>query len=161
MNEKKTEMSEQEKNGQVKSDDVEVFDEPYNSVRETLRAQENCRELQFPVQKIPQLKGNFHASKSPNKTQGLFDNIIFIGSKPLVNYVRGVIVQFKKHGAKEVVIKSRGKFISKAVDVAEIAKRSLNDINAEVKGISIASESFEAEGKKTNISTMDIVLGTQ
>lgn len=86
------------------------------------------------------------------------DNVIFVGGKPLVNYVRGVIVQLKKNDFGEVVIRSRGKFISKAVDVAEIAKRTLTDLNLKVKEIKIASESFEVEGKKTNISTMDIVL---
>lgn len=87
------------------------------------------------------------------------DNIVFIGSKPLVNYIRGVITQFNKWNAPEVVIKSRGKFISKAVDVAEVARRSLEDKSIKIKGIKIASESFEAEGKKTNISTMEITLG--
>ena len=87
------------------------------------------------------------------------DNVIFVGSKPLVNYIRGVITQFNRHSASEVVIKSRGKFISKAVDVAEVAKRSLQERGVKIKDIKIASESFETEGKKTNISTMDIVLG--
>jgi len=68
------------------------------------------------------------------------------------------MTQFTKWDAKEVMIKSRGKFISKAVDVAEIARRSLEEKEAYVKGINIASESFEADGKRTNISTMDIVL---
>ena len=86
------------------------------------------------------------------------DNIIFVGGKPLVNYIRAVMTQFTKWNASEVIIKSRGKFISKAVDVAEVAKRSIENKNVQVKGISIASESFETEGKKTNISTMDIVL---
>ncbi|MBS3077268.1 RNA-binding protein [Candidatus Pacearchaeota archaeon] len=85
------------------------------------------------------------------------DNSVFIGSKPLVNYIRGVITQFMRKDAAEVVIRSRGKFISKAVDVAEIAKRSLENA-VKVKEIKIGSESFESEGKKTNISTMDIVL---
>ena len=85
-------------------------------------------------------------------------NIIFIGSKPLVNYIRGVITQFIKKESPEVIIKSRGKFISKAVDVAEVAKRSLADKNIIIKSINISSESFETEGKRTNISTMGIVL---
>lgn len=85
------------------------------------------------------------------------DNVIFVGSKPLVNYIRGVITQFTKKEAAEVVIKSRGKFISKAVDVAEVSKRSLEG-GVTIKGINIGSESFEADGKKTNISTMDIIL---
>ncbi|MBU0907186.1 MAG: DNA-binding protein Alba [Nanoarchaeota archaeon] len=85
------------------------------------------------------------------------DNTIFVGSKPLVNYIRGVITQFTKKDAPEVVIRSRGKFISKAVDVAEVARRSLED-GVKVKEVKIGSESFESEGKRTNISTMDITL---
>lgn len=96
------------------------------------------------------------------KTQGDIkrenDNVIFIGSKPLVNYIRGVITQFTKWDAPEVIIKSRGKFISKAVDVAEVARRSLEEHKVGIKSVNIASESFESNGKKTNISTMDIVL---
>ncbi len=97
-------------------------------------------------------------SKLEKKERKENDNVIFIGPKPLVNYIRGVITQFTRCNAPEVTIKSRGKFISKAVDVAEIAKRSLEDKKAYVKEVKIASESFESEGKKTNISTMDIVL---
>ncbi|MBU1050936.1 MAG: RNA-binding protein [Nanoarchaeota archaeon] len=95
-----------------------------------------------------------------NKNEGKKENenVVFIGSKPLVNYIRGVIIQFIKKEAPEVTIKSRGKFISKAVDVAEVAKRSLEEKKAYIKDVKIASESFETDGKKTNISTMDIVL---
>jgi archaea-specific DNA-binding protein len=85
------------------------------------------------------------------------NNFVFVGSKPLVNYIRGVIMQFTKKGVQEVVIKSRGKFISKAVDVAEITRRSLEEA-AYVKDIKIGSETFEGEGKRTNVSTMDITL---
>lgn len=86
------------------------------------------------------------------------DNIIYIGSKPLVNYIRSVIIQFNKRNASEVIIKSRGKFISKAVDVAEVAKRSLEKNGVKTKDIKISSELFEKEGKTTNISAMEIVL---
>jgi archaea-specific DNA-binding protein len=100
--------------------------------------------------------------KSDNpREEGLKDNTIFIGGKPLVNYIRGVITQFTKWNSSEVIIKSRGKFISKAVDVAEVAKRSLEDKKINIKDIKIASESFESEGKRTNISTMDIVLAIE
>lgn len=102
---------------------------------------------------MPEQKKQINSGKKEN-----FNNI-FVGNKPLVNYIRGVITQFTKFGAEEVTIKSRGKFISKAVDVAEVAKRSLEEKNVYIKDIKIASESFETEGRKTNISTMDIVLG--
>ncbi len=96
---------------------------------------------------------NFRGEKSDDA------NIVFIGSKPLVNYVKSVIMQFNKRNASEVIIKSRGKFISKAVDAAEVSKRALDKRGIKVKNIHISSDSFEKEGKTTNISTMDIVLG--
>jgi DNA-binding protein len=90
-------------------------------------------------------------------SSGSNENTVFVGSKPLVNYIRGVITQFMKRNAPEVVIKSRGKFISKAVDVAEVARRSLEN-SVKIKEVKIGSESFESEGRRTNISTMDITL---
>jgi len=87
-------------------------------------------------------------------------NIIFIGEKPFMNYVTGVVTQFQIKKRNEVVIKARGKFISRAVDVAEVsAKKFLKEENIKVKNIVINSEEFEnKEGKKVNVSTIDIVL---
>ena len=88
------------------------------------------------------------------------ENIVFIGNKPFMNYVTGVVMQFTNKNEKEVIIKARGKFISRAVDVAEvITKRFLKDQNVVVKDIKIDSEEFEnKEGKKVNVSTIDIAL---
>ena len=89
------------------------------------------------------------------------DNVVFIGSKPFMNYVTGVVMQFTTKGAKEVIIRARGKFISRAVDVAEVTtKKFLKEHNIEVKNIKIDSEEFEnKEGRKVNVSTIDITLG--
>lgn len=88
------------------------------------------------------------------------ENVVFIGGKPFMNYVTGVVMQFTTKGAKEVIIKARGKFIARAVDVAEVAtKRFLKEHGIEVKDIKIDSEEFEnKEGKKVNVSTIDIIL---
>lgn len=88
------------------------------------------------------------------------ENIVFIGGKPFMNYVTAVVMQFTTKGAHEVTIKARGKFIARAVDVAEVtAKRFLKDQNITVKDIRIGSEEFEnKEEKKVNVSTIDIVL---
>ena len=48
------------------------------------------------------------------------ENTVFVGNKPVMNYVLAVITQFN-NGAEEVAIKARGKAISRAVDTAEIA----------------------------------------
>jgi archaea-specific DNA-binding protein len=87
------------------------------------------------------------------------DHTVFVGSKPFMNYVTGVVMQFTTQGVDEVVVKARGKFISRCVDIAEVAcKRFLED-QVEVKDIKIDSEEFEnKEGKKVRVSTIEIFL---
>ncbi len=76
-----------------------------------------------------------------------------------MNYVTGVTMQFNQ-GADIVTVKARGKFISKGVDVAEVARRKfLTDKNVTVKNVSIGSEEFEnKEGKMVNVSVIEIAL---
>lgn len=87
------------------------------------------------------------------------DNSIFIGSKPFMNYVTGVVMQFTTKNADEVIVKARGKFISRAVDVAEVAtKRFLLD-QVEVKDIKIDSEEFQSnEGRQVRVSIIEIMI---
>jgi|SRR3989344_8718427 len=95
--------------------------------------------------------------KPKNKTD---DNVVFIGIKPFMNYVTSVVVQFTTKKRNEVVIKARGKFITRAVDVAEVArKRFLERENIKVKDIKINSEEFENKEKRiVNVSTIEITL---
>jgi len=88
------------------------------------------------------------------------DNIIFIGIKPFMNYVTGVVMQFQNKGQKEVIVSARGKFTSKAIDITEVARRTfLKDENIQVKDIKISSEQFEnKEGKRIYVSTIEIHL---
>ncbi len=93
------------------------------------------------------------------KTPKSEEHSIFIGGKPFMNYVTGVIMQFNNN-TDEVIIKARGKFISKGVDVAEISRRKfLEEKNVYVKNVSIGSEEFEnKEGKIVNVSVIEITL---
>jgi archaea-specific DNA-binding protein len=87
------------------------------------------------------------------------DNAIFVGNKPFMNYVTAVVMQFTVKNADEVIIKSRGKFISRAVDIAEVVLRRFLEGQIEIKDIRIASEEFEnKEGKMVRVSTMEIFL---
>ncbi|RLE41724.1 DNA-binding protein Alba [Candidatus Woesearchaeota archaeon] len=87
------------------------------------------------------------------------ENTIFVGGKPFMNYVTGVVMQFTTKGANEVVIKARGKFISRAVDVAEVASKRFLEGQVEVKDIKIDSEEFtNKEGKQVRVSTIEITL---
>jgi len=87
------------------------------------------------------------------------DNIIFIGTKPFMNYVTSIVIQFTTKNASEVIVKARGKFIARAVDVSEVAmKRFLQD-QIEVKTININSEEFKnPEGREVRVSTIEIIL---
>lgn len=87
------------------------------------------------------------------------DNSIFIGAKPFMNYVTGVVMQFTTKGAESVVVKARGKFISRAVDVAEVASKRFLDNTVGVNDIRIDSEEFEnKEGRQVRVSTVEITL---
>jgi len=95
--------------------------------------------------------------KEVKETKRMDDNVVFVGQKPTMSYVLAVITQFSG-SLKEVHLKARGRSISRAVDVAEIVKnRFLQDVK--VNDIEIGTEEREVEeGKKINVSTIDIKL---
>ncbi len=84
------------------------------------------------------------------------DNVVYIGIKPVMNYVLAVVTQFN-NGAKEVTIKARGKAISRAVDVAEVTRNRFL-AESKVKDIRIGTEKIASERGESNISTMEIVM---
>ena len=87
------------------------------------------------------------------------DHTVLVGGKPFMNYVTGVVMQFTTQNAKEVAIKARGKFISRAVDIAEVATKRFLEGTVSIKEIKIDSEEFEnKEGKQVRVSTIEIFL---
>ena len=89
------------------------------------------------------------------------DHTIFVGNKPPMSYVLAVVTEFKKENTDKVVIKARGRAISRAVDTAEIARnRFVTD--TEVKDIKIDTESVtNTEGETHNVSSIEITLATK
>jgi DNA-binding protein len=85
------------------------------------------------------------------------DNIIRVGDKPIMNYVLATVTQFNE-GAKEVVVKARGRAISRAVDVVEVARnRFMQDLA--VGDIRIGTEEVQSEkGEKVKVSFIEIPL---
>lgn len=68
-------------------------------------------------------------------------------------------MQFTTQGAEEVKVKARGKFISRAVDIVEVATKRFLENTIETKDIKIDSEEFEnKEGKTVRVSTIEISL---
>ncbi len=87
------------------------------------------------------------------------DNTIYVGNKPFMNYVTSVVMQFTTQNASEVLVKARGKFISKAVDVVEVVRKRFLKDQVELDRISIDSEEFEnKEGKQVRVSSIEICL---
>ena len=84
------------------------------------------------------------------------ENVIYVGSKPPMSYVLAVVTQFS--ASTEVVIKARGRAISRAVDAAEITRnRFVTD--AKIKEIKIGTESItNEEGRTSNVSSIEICL---
>ncbi len=88
------------------------------------------------------------------------DNGIFVGMKPFMNYVTAVVMQFTTKNAGSVVIKARGKFISRAVDIAEVATKRFLDGQVEITNIATNSEDFKnREGRDVRVSSIEITLG--
>jgi DNA-binding protein len=85
------------------------------------------------------------------------DNVIYIGNKPVMSYVLAVVTQANS-GYDELVIKARGRAISRAVDTAEVAKNKFMP-GLEVKDIKIGTEQIVGEGgDKANVSSMEITM---
>ncbi len=85
------------------------------------------------------------------------ENTIYVGNKPPMSYVLAVVTQFNS-GSDEVVIKARGRAISRAVDTAEITKNRFVT-NAKIKEIKIGTESItNEEGRNSNVSSIEISL---
>jgi DNA-binding protein len=87
------------------------------------------------------------------------DNSVLIGRKPVMNYVLACISLFHG-GASEILVKARGRAISKAVDVAEVTRRRFMP-DLKVKKIGIDTDQLSpSEDKNTpsNVSTIEITL---
>ncbi len=97
------------------------------------------------------------AEPNPVAERRTAENVVFIGIKPVMNYVLAVITQVNQ-GVGDVTLKARGKAISRAVDVAEIVRNRFAQ-NLTVQNISIGTEAMQGESGATNVSTIEIVLG--
>lgn len=84
------------------------------------------------------------------------EGVILVGQKATPNYVLATVTQFSQ-GATKVIIKARGRAISRAVDTAEMVKRFLQN-RVEVQEVKIGSERVGEPGKERTVSTIEIVL---
>ena len=86
--------------------------------------------------------------------------IVFIGSKPPMDYVLAIITGLYANNATELTLKARGRAITTAVDAAEITRRRfIKDLT--ISKVGIGTEELparEGENKSRNVSTIEITL---
>jgi len=84
--------------------------------------------------------------------------VVYIGNKSVMSYVLAVVTQFNTGLSDEVLIKARGRAISRAVDTAEVVRNKFMQ-GVEVKDIKIGTEVLTGEGgDKANVSSLEITL---
>ena len=82
---------------------------------------------------------------------------VLVGKKPIMNYVLACLTTIQS-GSNEVIIKARGRAISRAVDVVQILQnRFFKDLK--VKDIKIDTEQVQSQtGQTLNVSTIEITV---
>jgi DNA-binding protein len=84
-------------------------------------------------------------------------NEILIGKKPLMTYVTATLVQLANEPT--VVVKARGRSITRAVDVAQIIVKRMGNIGYKISRVKIDSQIIQSEdGKERNVSTIEIEI---
>ncbi|HDD71532.1 MAG TPA: DNA-binding protein Alba [Candidatus Aenigmarchaeota archaeon] len=82
-------------------------------------------------------------------------NVVLVGKKPTINYVLSALTILENNG--EVVLKARGRAISKAVDVSQIViNKFMKD--AKIEKVSIGTDTKETEQGTKNFSVIEIVM---
>ncbi len=85
-------------------------------------------------------------------------NVVLVGKKPVMNYVLATLTLLNAD-VKEVVIKARGRAISKAVDTVEIVRKRFLKGKVDIKDIKIDSQVVQSpDGRQSRVSTIEIVL---
>ena len=86
------------------------------------------------------------------------ENTVFVGNKAVTAYVMACVTQFNRN-ADSIVLKARGRAISRAVDVAEVLKNRFMKDLVEITSIVTGTEQIETrEGNLSNISAIEITV---
>ena len=84
-------------------------------------------------------------------------NEILIGKKPLMTYVTATLVQIANEPT--VLVKARGRSITRAVDVAQIIVKRMGNIGYKIGRVKIDSQLIQSEdGRERNVSTIEIEI---
>lgn len=94
------------------------------------------------------------------KTDFKASNEVFIGKKPLMTYVTATLVQLANEPT--VIIKARGKSITRAVDVAQIIVKRMDTLGYKISQVKIGSDVVKSDdGRTRNVSTIEISVSRE
>ena len=83
------------------------------------------------------------------------NNEILIGKKPLMTYVTATLVQLANEPT--VLIKARGKSITRAVDVAQIIVKRMENMGYKIAHVKIGTQVIQSDdGRERNVSTIEV-----
>ena len=85
-------------------------------------------------------------------------NVVLVGKKPVMNYVLATLTLLNQ-GVNEIVIKARGRAISKAVDTVEIVRNRFLPGKIDIKEVKIDSQTVQGQdGRQSRVSTIEITI---
>jgi archaea-specific DNA-binding protein len=85
------------------------------------------------------------------------NNEILIGKKPLMTYVTATLVQLANEPT--VLIKARGKSITRAVDVAQIIVKRMENMGYKITHVKIGTQVIQSDdGRERNVSTIEVQI---
>ena len=118
------------------------------------RAEVNQQTLYFSNVQAPEM------STGNAKTDLKASNEVFIGKKPLMTYVTATLVQLANEPT--VIIKARGKSITRAVDVAQIIVKRMDTLGYKISQVKIGSDVVKSDdGRTRNVSTIEISVSRE
>src|SRR5215218_6114787 len=92
------------------------------------------------------------------KTDLKASNEVFIGKKPLMTYVTATLVQLANEPT--VIVKARGKSITRAVDVAQIIVKRMDSLVYRISNVKLGSDILNStdSDKPRTVSTIDVSI---
>jgi len=99
------------------------------------------------------------ATKTAGNTQAsstqVNESVVFIGRKPVMNYVLACLT-YLNSGSNKIVVKARGRAIPTAVDTIEVLRRSFAQ-GLQLNSINLSTEEVDrSEGQKSKVSAIEI-----
>lgn len=86
------------------------------------------------------------------------DNVIHIGGKPTLVYVKAISTQFLKQQAQQLIVKSRGRNNARALDVVQISLDVFLKNKVRVVNVITNSEYPVIEGKSVRMTVLSVVM---